>query len=452
MEVRGDSDSDLLIDLGQHGFDFQSSQSGRRKGAGKQVFRASSNEPSPGSVEPGDGKARKNQGDGGKVVIDLLTPEPPARTAPRVTTETADRRGTAGKEVSNSCVQTIDLCTTSESDVDRTRESGQVLEEAENNDVSLQDRAKSKRRPTPNVLSPEFRRSQIISEADEAAAPTTAAPTTTKKRSGSSEVERAAKQARREAIKRSRGDFALSELTVLVSTEAIEHANLAGLKVCECVKAQGMSFEVKTDLPLKGVPTIFWRTSRDEASPSQGDGRHGGSESLVPCLALLFEASEFIAFWDDTATPGRKFLNLLSSIEASCPRFAIYCVLIGWERELSTRERKFESFSPIKYEMEIANLLITTRGLEFYKTQDVREAAEYLAALSAEVARLPYLDSESAVGDFCKKVKPIFQGSGGMSVQKRAWINMIHQLPQVGAAALRVLSPIGSLDPPLVWL
>ena len=102
--------------------------------------------------------------------------------------------------------------------------------------------------------------------------------------------------------------------------------------------------------------------------------------------------------------------------------------------------------------MEIANLLITTRGLEFYKTQDVREAAEYLAALSAEVARLPYLDSESAVGDFCKKVKPIFQGSGGMSVQKRAWINMIHQLPQVGAAALCVLSPIGSLDPPLVWL
>ena len=126
MEVRGDSDSDLLIDLGQHGFDFQSSQSGRRKGAGKQVFRASSNEPSPGSVEPGDGKARKNQGDGGKVVIDLLTPEPPARTAPRVTTETADRRGTAGKEVSNSCVQIIDLCTTSESDVEERARGGRA--------------------------------------------------------------------------------------------------------------------------------------------------------------------------------------------------------------------------------------------------------------------------------------------------------------------------------------
>jgi len=81
MEVRSDSDSDLLIELSQRGFDFQSSQTGRRKGAGKQMFRDSSNEPSPGSEEPGE--ARENQGDGGGVVIDLLTSEPPARMAPR---------------------------------------------------------------------------------------------------------------------------------------------------------------------------------------------------------------------------------------------------------------------------------------------------------------------------------------------------------------------------------
>ena len=110
MEVRSDSDSDLLIELSQRGFDFQSSQTGRRKGAGKQMFRDSSNEPSPGSEEPGE--ARENQDDGGRVVIDLPTPEPPARTAPRMTTETADRRGTAEKEVSESCVQIMDLCTT----------------------------------------------------------------------------------------------------------------------------------------------------------------------------------------------------------------------------------------------------------------------------------------------------------------------------------------------------
>ena len=115
MEVRSDSDSDLLIELSQRGFDFQSSQTGRRKGAGKQMFRDSSNEPSPGSEEPGE--ARENQGDGGGVVIDLLTSEPPARTAPRVTTETADHRGIAG-EVSESCVEIIDLCTTSESVVE----------------------------------------------------------------------------------------------------------------------------------------------------------------------------------------------------------------------------------------------------------------------------------------------------------------------------------------------
>ena len=82
MEVRSDSDSDLLIELSQRGFDFQSSQTGRRKGAGKQMFRDSSNEPSPGSTEE-PGEARENQGDGGGVVIDLLTSEPPARTAPR---------------------------------------------------------------------------------------------------------------------------------------------------------------------------------------------------------------------------------------------------------------------------------------------------------------------------------------------------------------------------------
>ena len=115
MEVRSDSDSDLLIELSQRGFDFQSSQTGRRKGAGKQMFRDSSNEPSPGSEEPGE--ARENQGDGGGVVIDLLTSEPPARAAPRVTTETADHRGIAG-EVSESCVEIIDLCTTSESVVE----------------------------------------------------------------------------------------------------------------------------------------------------------------------------------------------------------------------------------------------------------------------------------------------------------------------------------------------
>ena len=124
MEVRSDSDSDLLIELSERGFDFQSSQTGRRNGAGKQMFRDSSNEPSPGSEEPGE--ARENQGDGGGVVIDLLTSEPPARTAPRVTTETADRRGTAGKEVSNSCVQIIDLCTTSESDVEERARGGRA--------------------------------------------------------------------------------------------------------------------------------------------------------------------------------------------------------------------------------------------------------------------------------------------------------------------------------------
>ena len=123
MEVRSDSDSDLLIELSQRGFDFQSSQTGRRKGAGKQMFRDSSNEPSPGSEEPGE--ARENQGDGGGVVIDLLTSEPPARTAPRVTTETADHRGIAG-EVSESCVEIIDLCTTSESVVEERARGGRA--------------------------------------------------------------------------------------------------------------------------------------------------------------------------------------------------------------------------------------------------------------------------------------------------------------------------------------
>ena len=108
----------------------------------------------------------------------------------------------------------------------------------------------------------------------------------------------------------------------------------------------------------------------------------------------------------------------------------LYCVVIGWDRELETRERKSTTFSPMRYEQKIAELIVNTKGLQIQKVLDAREAAEYLSALSVELARLPYRCDET-LGDLSKKVPIIFRGDT-RSDQRRAWINCIHQLPQIG--------------------
>ena len=230
----------------------------------------------------------------------------------------------------------------------------------------------------------------------------------------------AEKQAKRAAIKRKRGDFALQEMTVLVSSQAVEHPTLVGLKVCEAVLKQGMKYEVKSDLPVRRVPSVFWK-----ACCSQSEGNDG----MIPSVAILLEAPEFINYVN---RGDEAFWDLLHSVSEACVGYKIFCILIGWERELRLREKRDRCFSPVKYEEKIAELVIITRGLQIHKVCDVRGAADLLSLLSVELAKLPYKSrTESSVADFSKKVKTIFRGAQ-RSDENKAWIKMIHQLPHIG--------------------
>ncbi|QDZ23797.1 hypothetical protein HOP50_11g63370 [Chloropicon primus] len=409
MDLEEVDDRDLLIDLSQHGFDFQASQTGPRgEGAGPGA------PPARGGREGEDVRRVERKEEGPGLVIDLVSPEPPART-----------RQARREEGAGTSVVTIDLLSSSSS--------GQDSEVArrETKASSQQRVPLSSRR---DVVDQVLRNANATESGNQGARGGTKVQkpkTAARKRSVDEE-----RQAARLAVKRSRGDFALDEVTVLVSSEAIEHTNLVGLKLCEAVKEHGMKYAVRSGLPVTEVPTVFWRSSRGPRSEAvgAGDGVAGSSGSVVPCVAAILEASEFIRHLDQAEGAGKPCPDFLSSMESKCEGYAVYCVLVGWERELQSREKRVTSFSPVKYERKIVELAVMTRGLQIHKVHDARGAAEYLASLSAELAKLPYASAETSVVDYCKKVKTIFQG-GRMGCQTRVWINMIHQLPQVGIKA-----------------
>lgn len=395
--VADEDDDDLLVDLSQHGFEFQASQTGRPSQS--QAWRG---DKSPASVLEEEQDVVVEDGRcaaGEEVVVDLVSPEPPPRR-PRP----AGSDGEATMTTTNSCrVVTIDLCSSSASGRSGAEGDGTSPETLDGGP----DRAH--RRPL-NVLNVEKN------------APAGEAP---KKMTAAERQRRevAERKAKRLDMKRRRGDFALEEVTVLVSAEALQHDNQVGLRVCEAIKDHGIRYEVKSDLSSVGAPTVFWR--------ARGE--------MVPCVAVLLDAVEFMDLCDEAQRTRQPVPDLFLGLERKCEGYAVYCVLIGWQRELLYREKKSQSFSPAKYEHKISELAVLTRGLQVHKVSDAREAAEYLGQLSVELARLPYSCSETAAGDFCKKVKTVF-GGGRMGCQKRVWINMIHQIPQIGIKTAESIS------------
>ena len=97
-EEEEEDDADLLIDLSQHGFDFQASQTNWREA--KQAKSVGGVRERRKVAEVGHPRVPK-----ASEVVDLVSPEPAARPAP----------SQLGEERANSCVVTIDLCTTSTS-------------------------------------------------------------------------------------------------------------------------------------------------------------------------------------------------------------------------------------------------------------------------------------------------------------------------------------------------
>jgi len=259
-------------------------------------------------------------------------------------------------------------------------------------------------------------------------------------------------------------------ISVLVNARAIEHE--IGLRICDALRSKGIKYSVRDNLPITSeAKAVFWQrvaaeplsTHSSEAMAvvlsSEGNASADALGDYIPCVAVMLDGSEFLDLLAKGNSGNGGLLSFFSSLAKLClDRFKIHVAVMGLDTEIRLRERKDRLFSPSKCEEELANLAVTCQGLQIHKVRDASEAGEYIAGLSKCLAGMMIDGASAGEGHahpsssvYAKKAK-IFPSSLVTVSDRRlsggaaglVWLNMIHQIPQVGAkVAEAVASAVG---------
>ena len=247
----------------------------------------------------------------------------------------------------------------------------------------------------------------------------------------------------RAAVKRRRGDFALEEVTALASFDFVNRDAGRAMAISQAVKSAGLACRFEAGLPLPDLDAVFW-TRHVPSSPDSQAAEPSPSASAcegavrVPCVAVVVAATSLLA----KMVPGPGgLLAFLRRIQSQVPGYKAHLLVVGWERELTRRERRDPAFSPRRAADELWRAVLTAQGLAIRLCSDDSEAAEAVAMLSAALAALPYAPAPGG-GEGAPAEPPAVRpkkhvADSTASAATSVWIDVLHQIPMMSAKAAR---------------